>query len=63
MDGRPRVNDETIEAVREHFEENPNSSLKQASREMDIPYETLRKTKILTRNENVPLHTCARASP
>ena len=43
-DGRPRVSDETVEAVREHFEENPNSSLREASREMDIPYEALRKT-------------------
>ena len=43
-DGRPRVRDEVVEAVREHYEENPNSSLRQASREMDIPYERLRKT-------------------
>ena len=59
-DGRLRVSDKVVEAVREHFEENPNSSLRQASRKMYIPNETLRKTKILNWCGNFSLYTCAR---
>lgn len=42
-EGRPRISDEKVETIREQFEQHANSSLRQASRELDIPYETLRQ--------------------
>lgn len=41
--GRPSLDEEKVQQIREHFENDSSSSIRQASRELEIPYQTIRE--------------------
>ena len=42
--GRKSLNETAVENVRRHFEENPRCSIRQASRELEMPFSSIQKT-------------------